>query len=283
MSSVSITQQPEILPQLRKETIKKIVEQGKRSDGRGHLDFRNVVLHVNPIKTADGSAIVSLGNTKVVAGVKVGVGAPYPDTPDEGALIVNLETPPLAAPTIEPGPPDENAIEIARVVDRTIRHSNFLDFKSLCIVPKKFVYILWVDLYVLNHDGNLYDAACMAAVAALASTTLPKVEIEQEQPKIIREERIPLKVNPENLPLTITFVKISNSILADPTLEEENICDSRITIGISNNKVVSIQKTIGTFTIDDIKNIMRKSIELYGKLKETVLKAIMNPDRELRL
>ncbi len=283
MSSVSITQQPEILPQLRRETIRRIVEQGRRSDGRGYLDFRNIVLHVNPIKTADGSAIVSLGNTKVVAGVKVGVGAPYPDTPDEGALIVNLETPPLAAPTIEPGPPDENAIEIARVVDRTIRHSNFLDFKSLCIVPKKFVYILWVDLYVLNHDGNLYDAACMAAVAALAATTLPKVELEQDQPKIVREERIPLRVNQENLPLTITFVKISNSILVDPTLEEENICDSKVTVGISNNKIVSIQKTIGMFTVDDIKNIMRKSIELYSKLREVVLKSITNPDRELRL
>ncbi len=283
MSSVSITQQPEVLPQLRRETIRRIVEQGKRGDGRGHLDFRNIVLHVNPIKTADGSAIISLGNTKVVAGVKVGVGAPYPDTPEEGALIVNLETPPLAAPTIEPGPPDENAIEIARVVDRTIRHSNFLDLKSLCIVPKKFVYILWVDLYVLNHDGNLYDAACMAAVAALAATTLPKVEIEQDQPKIIRDERIPLKVNTENLPLTITFVKISNSILVDPTLEEENICDSKITIGISAGKVVSIQKTIGTFSIDDLKNIFRKSIEIYDKLKNVITNAIMNPDRELRL
>jgi len=155
MSSISITQQPEILPQLRRESIRRLIEEGKRSDGRTHLDFRNISIEVNTIKTADGSSIVRLGNTIVVAGVKVGVGTPYPDTPDEGALIVNLETPPLAAPGIEPGPPDENAIEIARIVDRTIRHSGFIDFKSLCIQTGKLAYILWVDIYVLNHDGIL--------------------------------------------------------------------------------------------------------------------------------
>jgi len=283
MYSVSITTQPEVLPQLRRESIRKIIEQGMRSDGRGKFDYRKITVHVGPVKTADGSAIVCLGNTKVIAGVKVGVGTPFPDTPDEGALIVNLETPPIAAPTIEPGPPDENAIEIARVVDRTIRHSGFIDFKSLCIVPGKHVYILWIDIYVLNHDGNLFDAACMAAVAALASTTLPKVVIEQDQVKLIREEREKLKVNLEALPLTLTFVKIGNAVLVDPTLEEENICDSKITIGVSNDRIVSIQKTEGALTLENLRLVLGKAVELYKTLREIVLKAIENPDREFRV
>jgi len=274
MSNLSITQQPEILPQLRRESIRRIVEQGQRADGRSHLDFRNIDIIVNPVKTADGSAIVKLGNTVVIAGVKTSIGAPYPDTPDEGALIVNLETPPLASPEIEPGPPDENAIEIARVVDRTIRHSGFIDFKSLCIVPGKHVYILWVDIYVLNHDGNVIDAACMAAVSALSATKLPKAVIEQDQARLVREERIELKVDRSKLPLTITFVKICNSLLVDPTLEEENVSDAKITIGVSEDKIVSIQKTTGSFDREDIASIISKSVELYSKLRNVVLSKI---------
>ncbi len=283
MYSVSITTQPEVLPQLRRESIRRIVEQGARGDGRGKFDYRKITIHVGPVKTADGSAIVCLGNTKVIAGVKVGVGAPFPDTPDEGALIVNLETPPIAAPTIEPGPPDENAIEVARVVDRAIRHSGFIDFKSLCITPGKHVYILWVDIYVLNHDGNLYDAACMAAVAALASTMLPKVMIEQDQVRLIREEREKLKVNLDALPLTLTFVKIGNTILVDPTLEEENICDSKITVGVASDKIVAIQKTDGSLTFDNVKQILYKSIELYRSIREIIIRAVESPDRELKV
>jgi len=274
MSNLSITQQPEILPQLRRESIRRIVEQGQRADGRSFLDFRNIEITVNPVKTADGSAIVKLGNTIVIAGVKAGIGAPYPDTPDEGALIVNLEMPPLAAPEIEPGPPDENAIEIARVVDRTIRHSGFLDFKSLCIVPGKYVYILWVDIYVLNHDGNVIDAACIAAVSALSRTKLPRAVVEQDQVKLMREDKYEITVDKEKLPLTITFVKVCNSLLADPTLEEENVSDAKITIGVSNGKIVSIQKTAGAFARDDISVIISRSVEIYSKLRENILSKI---------
>ncbi len=281
MYSVSITTQPEILPQLRRESLRRIIEQGVRSDGRGKFDYRKIAIHVGSVRTADGSAIVHLGNTKVIAGVKVGIGVPFPDTPDEGALIVNLEMPPIAAPTIEPGPPDENAIEIARVVDRTIRHSGFIDFKSLCIVPGKHVYMLWVDVYVLNHDGNLYDAACIAATAALASTTLPRAVIEQDQVRLAREERAPLKVNVDALPLTITFAKVGNTILVDPTLEEENVCDSKITVGVAKDKIVAIQKTDGALTRDNIGQIIPKAVELYRSLREIVINALQSPHREL--
>jgi len=284
MSSISITHVPEILPQLKKETIRRIIEQGRRSDGRSFLEFRKITVRAGSIKTANGSAIVLLGNTKVVAGVKAEIGEPFKDTPDEGALIVNLETPPLASPTIEPGPPDENAIEIARIVDRTIRHSGFLDFKSLCIKPNEHVWILWVDLYVLNHDGNLIDAATIAAATALAVTELPRVTIEEGgKIKVDNNVRERLKVDLNKIPCTITFTKINNVLLVDPTLEEENICESKFTVGIADDKVVAIQKTLGIFSIDDIKFIVEKSMELYKNIREIMLKAIENPNKEFKV
>jgi exosome complex component RRP43 len=43
---------------------------GVRPDGRGMQKFRPVSINVDCIKTAEGSAIVKIGNTVVVCGIK---------------------------------------------------------------------------------------------------------------------------------------------------------------------------------------------------------------------
>jgi len=168
----------EIIPSLRRETLRRLISEGKRPDNRQLLSMRDLSIKVGVVKTADGSAIVNLGNTKVIAGIKFELGKPFEDTPNEGNLIVNLETPPLAAPTFEPGPPDENAIEIARVIDRALRHSNYIPLRDLVIIPGKSVYTMWIDIYVLNHDGNLIDSSMLAAVSAIANAQVPRAIID---------------------------------------------------------------------------------------------------------
>jgi exosome complex component RRP42 len=282
---LSVTQERGVIPRLKQEIMKKMVEQGVRIDGRGLGSYRELGINVNVVKTADGSSIVSLGNTKVIAGVKVEVGKPFEDTPDEGALIVNLEIAPTASPDVEPGPPDENSIEIARIVDRAIRHSGFLDFKSLSIVTGKHAWFLWVDIYVLNHDGNLVDAATIAAVAALMSTTLPKVELDPAGNilRIDRSNRTQLSLNIDKVPLTITHVKMGNMIIIDPTREEEDLSDGMYVIGVAGGNVVAIQKVIGAFTRDEINYMINDSINQYLKLKDSIINAMKNPSTELRL
>ncbi|MFP3297073.1 MAG: exosome complex protein Rrp42 [Vulcanisaeta sp.] len=282
---LSVTQERGVIPRLKQEIMKKMVEQGVRIDGRGLSNYRELGINVNVVKTADGSSIVSLGNTKVIAGVKVEVGKPFEDTPDEGALIVNLEIAPTASPDVEPGPPDENSIEIARIVDRAIRHSGFLDFKSLSIVTGKHAWFLWVDIYVLNHDGNLVDAATIAAVAALMSTTLPKVELDPAGNilRIDRSNRTQLSLNIDKMPLTITHVKMGNMIIIDPTREEEDLSDGMYVIGVAGGNVVAIQKVIGAFTRDEINYMINDSINQYLKLKDSIINAMKNPSTELRL
>jgi len=161
-----------VISRIKKKRILQLMAQGKRADGRGPLDYREVTVEKGVIGTAEGSAMVCLGQTEVVVGVKVGLNAPYPDTPNEGILTVNAELVPLASPTFEPGPPDERAIELARVVDRGIRSSRAIPLDQLCILPGKRVYIIFVDIYILNHDGNLVDASALAALAALSNTKL---------------------------------------------------------------------------------------------------------------
>ncbi|MGC8543370.1 MAG: exosome complex protein Rrp42, partial [Vulcanisaeta sp.] len=213
------------------------------------------------------------------------VGKPFEDTPDEGALIVNLEIAPTASPDVEPGPPDENAIEIARVVDRTIRHSGFLDFKTLSIVSGKHAWFLWVDVYVLNHDGNLVDASTIAAVTALMNTALPKVELDPSGNiiKIDKSSRAPLMLNTDKLPLTITHIKMGNILLIDPTRDEEDLSDGTYIVGVAGGNVVAIQKVMGAFTRDEINYMINNSTSQYARLKDLIINAMRNPSTELKL
>jgi exosome complex component RRP42 len=100
-----------------------MIEKGKRLDGRGLKTTGKSKIEQGLIEKAEGSARVLLGKTEVLVGIKVETGTPFPDTPNEGVMTVNAELVPLASPTFEPGPPDENSIELARIVDRGIRES----------------------------------------------------------------------------------------------------------------------------------------------------------------
>ncbi|ADY01883.1 3' exoribonuclease [Vulcanisaeta moutnovskia 768-28] len=282
---LSVTQEKGVIPKLKQDVMRKMIEQGVRIDNRGLNDYRELSIRVGVVRTADGSSLVSLGNTKVMAGVKVEVGKPFEDTPDEGALIVNLEIAPAASPDIEPGPPDENAIEIARVVDRAIRHSGFLNFKSLSIVTGRHAWFLWVDIYVLNHDGNLVDASTIAAITALMNTALPKVELDPAGNilRIDRSNKSPLALNVDKLPLTITHAKLGNFLLVDPTREEEDLSDGIYITGIAGGNVVAIQKVTGAFTKDEVNYMISNSVNQYVKLKNVVTSIMANPQTDLKL
>ena len=77
-----------------------VLSRGMRLDGRGLCDMRELTIETNIIEKAEGSARVKLGNTELIAGVKVNLGTPFPDTPDKGLLIVSAEVLPLLRPTL---------------------------------------------------------------------------------------------------------------------------------------------------------------------------------------
>jgi len=80
---------------------KELISNGKREDGRGLTEYREFSAEVGLIDNANGSAKVKFGNTEVLAGVKFSVGTPYPDSPDEGMFMVNMELNPLSSPDYE--------------------------------------------------------------------------------------------------------------------------------------------------------------------------------------
>ncbi len=65
------------------EYIKEMLGRGVREDGRKFLEYRPMDLKVGIIPNAEGSAEAYLGNTRVLAGVKLVPGEPMPDKPME--------------------------------------------------------------------------------------------------------------------------------------------------------------------------------------------------------
>ncbi|MEM3536605.1 MAG: exosome complex protein Rrp42 [Candidatus Bathyarchaeia archaeon] len=229
-----------IITRVKQKQIAQLIAKGKRLDDRGLTDYRKINIEQGIIERAEGSARVLLGKTEVMVGTKIELGEPFPDTPNEGVLTVNAELVPLASSTFEPGPPDENSIELARIVDRGIRESKAIDLEKLCIEPGKKVFVVFVDVYVLNHDGNLIDASALAAMAALLNTKMPNYEIEEGEVKI-KPGYTPLPIRKH--PITVTFAKINDKLVVDPWREEEQVMDARISIAIDDDgNICAIQK-----------------------------------------
>jgi exosome complex component RRP42 len=229
-----------IITRVKQKHITQLIENEKRLDDRDLTDYREMKIEQGLIERAEGSARVLLGKTEVVVGTKIEMGEPFPDTPNEGVLTVNAELTPIASPAFEAGPPDEQSIELARIVDRGIRESKAIDTGKLVIEQGKKVFVVFVDIYVLNHDGNLIDASARAAVSALLNTKMSNYEVKEGEVRI-KPGYEPLPINKR--PITITQAKIGNKLIVDPTFEEEQVMDARISMAIDDDhNICAIQK-----------------------------------------
>lgn len=216
-----------VMETIRKAQLVEMLAQGKRMDGRALDQMRPLTLETGLIQKANGSARVTLGNTQIIAGVKIATGIPFPDTPDKGILMVNAELLPMSSPYAEPGPPSEEAIELARVVDRGIRESEMVDLSKLSLVPGKTVTAIFVDCNIMNVDGNLFDATSYAVVAALRTAKMKKYVVKDDKAEAT-EDWMPVPV--ERTPVSVTLARIGEKLVVDPSTEEEASMDMRITI-----------------------------------------------------
>ena len=114
-----------------KQSVLDLLEKGTREDERKLDEYREIRIEADISKNAEGSAKVTIGETQVIAGVKLALGEPYEDSKDQGNIIVGAEFLPMASPDFESGPPSVESVELSRVVDRGIRESGCIDLKKL--------------------------------------------------------------------------------------------------------------------------------------------------------
>lgn len=248
---------------VKTQYIKELIAKKMREDGRKMDQFRPARITTGVISHAEGSAQVDLGNTRVLVGVKIQIEEPMPDTPKQGNLMVSAELLPLAHEEFESGPPSPQSVELARVVDRGIRAAECIDLEAFFIEEGK-VWTAFIDLYVLNYDGNLFDAATLAAVSALYTAHMPGYDAEKKVADYTKKAG-PLKM--KGMVASTTFAKIDNQIVLDPNIHEENTADTRLTIVTDGKNVRAMQKGLGgAFTPKEIESLVDVSLQKYGEV-----------------
>ena len=255
-----------------KDFVGELLSKGKRSDGRGLMDYRKMDIEVNPIDQANGSARVRLGKTDILVGVKFGIMEPYPDSPDDGVLMVTAEQHPLASKRFEAGPPSEDSIEFSRVVDRAIRESETIDTSKLVIKSGEKVWAVFVDLFPINDDGNLFDAATLGAMIALKNAVFPKYDAKAD--KIEHKERTKEKLKLSQVPIMCTFEKLGDTLFLDATQDEEDVSEARLNIAtIENGAVCAMQKgRVQGLTEEEVNDAVKEAIAKGKALRKELKK-----------
>ena len=295
-----------IVPIIKRDYILKLAEQGKRTDGRSFDQYRNIEIETNVVNKAEGSARVKIGNTQVLCGIKMDIGEPFPDTPTTGVMSTAAEFVPLASPDFESGPPREDAIELARVVDRGIRESQVIQLEKLCITPGEKVWLVFIDIHILDYDGNLFDASSLAALAALLTTkvpvsrflkdlnekdrdswqeqllelyTIPKVDevpfaVDEanKNPNLIKDFALPMT----EPPVSCTAVKINDFVLFDPCFDEEIIADARLTVATDHKgDIRAMQKGLsGSFSKEEIQKVIKGALDNGQEIRKKLYHSI---------
>jgi exosome complex component RRP42 len=275
----------EPIDEIKKSNVKNLLQNNERIDRRGMFEFRPIEITRGFIETGEGSALVKLGNTTALSVIKFDVVEPFSDKPDEGVISTNSEILSMSSERFEAGPPGERSIELARVVDRGIRESGFIDWKKLCIKEGEKVWSVIIDIYCINDDGNVMDASALGAISALKAARFPIYDEKTERVQFGEFTDTPLPLT-EKLPLTLTFHKIGDKLVLDPNRDEEDSSDARVTLAVSSaskkEKMINAMQKGGItpFTMEEMEKVIEESEKAYDKIFSEVEKKIKHISKE---
>ena len=135
----------------------------KRRDGRANDELRPVKIERDFAKYAQGSALISLGNTKVICTAMIEEGVPFfLRGSGQGWLTAEYNMLPYSTPTRTPRDVHQQKgrpYEIQRLIGRSLRAVVDLN----CLRE----HTIWIDCDVLQADGGTRCAAITGAFIAL--------------------------------------------------------------------------------------------------------------------
>lgn len=141
------------------------MNEGLRSDGRRTDELRPLTIEPGFVKTASGSALISMGGTRVICTASVDESVPK-WMAGRGRGWVTAEYGMLPASTgerkqrdVSKGRADGRTVEIQRLIGRSLR--GVIDFAAL---GERTV---WIDCDVLEADGGTRTAAISGGYVAL--------------------------------------------------------------------------------------------------------------------
>ncbi|KAM3857884.1 exosome complex component RRP42 [Diretmus argenteus] len=226
-----------------------------RVDGRSCEDYRHMEIETDVVSNTDGSAKVTLGYTAVLVGIKAEIGKPRPTAPDEGYLEFFVDCSANATPEFEGRGGEELGTELSNTLYKVFNNKHSIDLKSLCISAGEHCWLLYVDVLLLQCDGNLYDAISIAIKAALFNTKIPKVQISEDEEggKEIELSDDPydcMRLSVENIPCIVTLCKVGHRHVVDATLQEKACSVASLIIAVTHKGMVTCVRKVGGGSLD---------------------------------
>ncbi|KAA8517104.1 hypothetical protein F0562_017397 [Nyssa sinensis] len=261
-----------------------------RPDARPLGKARETTLALGAVASADGSALAKIGCTTMLAAIKMEVMTPTMESPDEGCIAIDFHMPPICSPIVRPGRPAEAAPVVSKQLSDTILSSGMINLKELSLVSGKAAWMAYLDIYCLDADGSLFDAALLSAVAAFAHLQIPVVSLNDDGRVVVvpeeneggELEKEPVnkgkrKLKLSSIPFSLTCILHKNYILADPTAEEESVMETLVTVALDSSfQLVSLYKPGGpvlayTSAVQDCVALTRQRVkELRNILNEAI-------------
>ncbi|KAI8914597.1 ribosomal protein S5 domain 2-type protein [Gorgonomyces haynaldii] len=225
------------------------IKQGYRTDGRLLNDMRPVKISLGP---NPGQAQVLLGSTRVSATVNCEITRPNPSNPTEGSILFRTAVSPMASQYADGDWTDTDVVNLSRLLEKALKKARAVDTEGLCIIAGEKVWIIRVEILVLDNQGNMVDCAGLAAMAALMHFKRPDVTVDGNDVILHpanEKELIPLSVH--HIPIFTTFEFFDNGErhVVDPNLLEEQVGAGQLTLVMNMHREVCTLKKDGGHAI----------------------------------
>ncbi|KAK0387908.1 hypothetical protein NLU13_4153 [Sarocladium strictum] len=130
-------------------------------------------------------------------------------------------------------------------------------------------WVLYIDIFFISFDGNPFDAAWAATVAALRDTKIPVARYDADREMVVCSRSTPAQpLNITSMPIACTAVIFTGKetdrptdgkfwLLADPDRLEESLCDESVTVVVDCSKkgatkLLSVSRHGGTILTPEL-------------------------------
>jgi len=232
----------------------------KRSDGRGAEVLRPVKITRNYMKHAEGSVLITMGDTKVICSASMEERVP-PFLRNTGKGWITAEYSMLPRSTHTRTSRDRGngrAFEIQRLIGRSLR--------SVTDLSGFGERTIWIDCDVIQADGGTRTASITGAYVAL-------VDAFRKMVKNGLIEKVPVK----NSVAAVSVGKVGGKILLDLNYEEDSRAEVDMNVVMTGDgKFVEIQGTaeMAAFTkeeMDELTRVAQKGVKKLTKIQKDSL------------
>jgi len=250
-----------------------------RPDHRTPSQYRD--LKISHLAHSFNSPInVNLGKTQIFSQINAKLVSPKIERPSEGIISFQVDThhlKPMADFNSTNEALNEFRISINSLLEKCLKESHALDTNILCVIPGKIVYKIIIEINIIKNDGNVYDAAVIAALCSWLSFKIPFFRVKNEE--LYYDTFINLTTI--HMPVCVTFGIFEKKdekveFVVDNTLEEESVMKGMVSICANIFGEISYMKmdTEAMIGVDEIQDLIgevdKHVLDIHKKIKKFV-------------